>query len=156
RVYGARLDFSRKIAACGCHSTIDPSESGDLCGEGEGLGGAACGLRELTGVPLAQAPHGRRDGADVARIHDRAAPTVHDRLGAAGHVARNDRDARRERFEIDVAERLVAARQHGDVSGGIPPLDVAPRAEPCDAALDSDAGRLVPERTGGAPTDDDE
>src|SRR2546428_11360574 len=109
---------------------IDPGESVDLRGEREGLGGAARGIGELIRVPLAEAPERRRDPARIAWIHDRPALTVHDRLGAAGRGARDDRDSRCEGFEVDVAERLVAA----------PPGDALPRRGPAPAPL----GRAAP------------
>src|SRR2546428_6161851 len=106
---------------------IDPGESGDLRGEREGLGGAARGIGELVRVPIAEAPERRRDRARIAWVHDRPALTVHDRLGAAGRGARDDRDSRCERFEVDVAERLVAAPQGGRASGGGPRPQARPR-----------------------------
>src|SRR2546422_10987489 len=135
---------------------IDPGESGDLRGEREGLGGAARGIGELVRVPIAETPERRRDRARIARAPDRPALTVHDRLGTAGRGARDDRDPRCDGFEVDVAERLVAARQDDDVSGGIPALDVAPRTEPRDPGVHCEAGRPLPERRRGAPADDDE
>src|SRR3989442_10661024 len=97
---------------------IDPGESGDLRGEREGLGGAARGIGELVRVPIAETPERRRDRARIAWVHDRPALTVHDRLGAAGRGARDDRDSRCERFEVDVAERLVAAPEGRGGRGG--------------------------------------
>src|SRR5256886_9430667 len=99
---------------------IDPGESGDLRGEREGLGGAARGIGELVRAPLAEAPERRRDRARIAWVHDRPALTVHDRLGAAGRRARDDRDSRCERFELDVAERLAAAQQDEHATGELP------------------------------------
>src|SRR3989454_10468773 len=125
---------------------IDPGESVDLRGEREGLGGAARGIGELCRYPLAWAPGRRRDPARIAWIHDRPALTVHDRLGAAGRGARDDRDSRCEGFEVDVAERLVAARQDDDVRGGGPAPDLVARARPRDPGVPCKAGRPPPER----------
>src|SRR5213079_1461997 len=148
--------FSRKIGRCGCDSPIDPLESGHLRREGEGLRGAARGRRELGGVLLTEAPEGRRHGAGVARIHHSPAAAVDDHLRAAGRSARDDRDSRGERLQVDVAERLVPARQDDDVRGGVPALDVRPRTEPCDATVHAEAGGAVPKRLRGALPDDDE
>src|SRR2546429_2828914 len=65
-------------------------------------------------------------------------------------------DSRCERFEVDVAERLVAARPDDDVSGGAPALDVVPRAEPPDPGVHCEAGPPPPGRPRGAPARDDE
>src|SRR3989442_11213158 len=131
---------------------IDPGESVDVRGEREGLGGAGSGIGELVRVPLAEAPERRRDPARIAWIHDRPALTVHDRLGAAGRSARDDRDSRCEGFEVDVAERLVAARQDDDVPGGGPTPPVRARTRPPEPGGPAKAGPPPPGRPRGAPS----
>src|SRR5205823_11378139 len=67
-----------------------------------------------------------------------AVPSLANRFGAARGRARDDGDARGERLEMDVAERLVAARQGDDVGGPVPALRVLPRPQPRDPLRDAE------------------
>src|SRR2546427_3467768 len=150
-VYARSADFSRKIASCGAQALVDALERADLSPEREGLRRPASRLADLTRRALAEAREPRGDGRSVGRIDDRAVEAVGDHLRSPGPGAGNHGETRRERFEVHVAERLVAAPPHDPVGRRGPALRVGPGAPPRRTAGRAPAGPPSPRRAGLAP-----